>query len=218
MKIECVIFDLDGTLVDSEGLCNRAFLDRLPELEFTVDELVSRYRGKKLAPILEDIGRVIGRSLPEKFEKEYRARVAELFDSDLKPMPGVLEMLESLDYPFCVASSGPLEKIRKALEVSALDSFFGDNIFSSYVVGTWKPEPGLFLHAAKTMGYAAVSCAVVEDSPPGIQAAIAAKMKAFRYLPNGPNESTPGVTSFDDMRILPSLLEDFEIPGPKTIA
>lgn len=47
----CVIFDLDGTLVDSEGLCNQAFLDLLPQLSDTVESLIQRYRGKKLTSI-----------------------------------------------------------------------------------------------------------------------------------------------------------------------
>ena len=206
MKIECVIFDLDGTLVDSEGICNQAFLDLLPELAYSLDELVERYRGKKLAPIIQDIERAIGRALPSEFEKDYRARVAELFDAELKPMPGVHQMLEALEYPYCVASSGPREKIRKALEVSSLESFFGERVFSSYEIGSWKPEPGLFLHACAAMGFSPESCAVVEDSPPGITAAIAAKMTPFRYLPDGSADSDPRVTTFSHMNMLVSLL------------
>lgn len=207
MKIECVIFDLDGTLVDSEGICNQAFLDLLPELRSSREELVARYRGKKLALIIQDIERVIGRALPRGFEKDYRARVVELFDAELKPIPGVHQMLETLEYPYCVASSGPMKKIRKALKISSLESFFGERIFSSYEVGSWKPEPGLFLHACAAMGFAPESCAVVEDSPPGITAAIAAGMSPFRYLPDGYEDPDPKVTSFCDMNSLASLLK-----------
>lgn len=206
MKTQCVVFDLDGTLVDSEGICNQAFLDLLPDLAYGLEELVERYRGKKLAPIIQDIERAIGRTLPSGFEKDYRARVAELFETELKPMPGVHQMLETLAYPCCVASSGPREKIRKALEVSSLDLFFEGKIFSSYEVGSWKPEPGLFLHACAAMGFPAESCAVVEDSPPGITAAIAAKMKPFRYLPDGSEDFDPRVITFSDMNRLASLL------------
>lgn len=211
MKIECVIFDLDGTLVDSEGICNQAFLDLLPELTSSRDELIARYRGKKLASILQDIGRRIGRTLPVEFEQAYRARVAELFDAELKPMPGARQMLETLEYPYCVASSGPREKIRKALEVSSLESFFGERIFSSYEVGSWKPEPGLFLHAGAAMGFSPETCAVVEDSPPGIAAAIAAGMSPFRYLLDGSEDPDPKVTSFCDMNSLASILKAGEI-------
>ncbi|MGY6274749.1 HAD hydrolase-like protein [Methylomonas sp. MgM2] len=84
----CIIFDLDGTLVDSEGLCNQAFLDLLPQLDDTLPSLVQRYRGLKLAPILADIEQRLGLKLPSGFEPVYRQRVAELFATDLKPMPG----------------------------------------------------------------------------------------------------------------------------------
>ena len=74
MDIACVIFDLDGTLVDSEGLCNQAFLDLLPELDCSLQSMVARYRGQKLAPILTDIEQRISRKLPADFEQNYRAR------------------------------------------------------------------------------------------------------------------------------------------------
>lgn len=206
MNIACIIFDLDGTLVDSEGLCNQAFLDLLPEINRPLEEMVERYRGQKLAPILADIEQRISRKLPADFERTYRSRVAELFDTELQPMPGVLEMLESVSHPVCVASSGPREKISKALSVSSLTRFFGDNVFSSYEVNSWKPDPGLFRHAATAMGYPPQSCAVIEDSPPGIQAAIAAEMQAFHYLPCEGASSHPTAVAFKSMRDLPRML------------
>ena len=206
MNIACVIFDLDGTLVDSEGLCNQAFLDLLPELNCSLEHMVTRYRGQKLAPILADIEQRLALKLPSGFEQNYRARVAELFDTELLPMPGVSEMLSSVGYPICAASSGPLEKINKALSVSSLSHFFGDNVFSSYEVGSWKPDPGLFLHAAKAMGYPPESCAVIEDSQPGIQAAISAGMQSFLYSPEGSIISDHNAVVFKSMRELPHLL------------
>ncbi|MDD2770312.1 MAG: HAD-IA family hydrolase [Methylococcus sp.] len=189
MNGTCVIFDLDGTLVDSEGLCNQAFLDLLPQLNDTVESLTQRYRGKKLASILADIESRLCQKLPDAFELHYRQHVAELFSRELKPMPGVLEMLETTIFPKCIASSGPPLKIRQALQVSGLTPYFDDNIFSSYEVGSWKPEPGLFQYAANAMGFISSQCVVVEDSEVGIEAAAAAGMKAFRYVRNGETSS-----------------------------
>ena len=110
----CVIFDLDGTLVDSETLCNIAFVDLLPELNESVEQLVHRYRGQKLSGILSDLEDRTGQKLPRTFETTYRARVSELFEQSLAPMPGVVKMLESLDRPKCIASSGPPQKIEHA--------------------------------------------------------------------------------------------------------
>ena len=206
MDIACVIFDLDGTLVDSEGLCNQAFLDLLPELDCSLQSMVIRYRGQKLAPILTDIEQRISRKLPSDFEYTYRARVSELFDTELLPMPGVSEMLQSIHYPICVASSSPLDKIKRALSVSSLSHFFENNIFSSYEIGSWKPEPEIFLHASKSMGYPSKLCAVVEDSIPGIQAAVAAEMQPFLYSPEENVFSDSGAVAFKSMKELPRLL------------
>lgn len=103
MKPLLIIFDLDGTLVDSETLCNQAFLDLLPALSDTVEVLVDRYRGAKLAVTMRDLEDRLGNALPDNFEKMYRRRVAELFAADLKPVPGAADMLAALEHPFCIA-------------------------------------------------------------------------------------------------------------------
>ena len=132
-----------------------------------MESLTQRYRGKKLAQIFTDLEGRLCQKLPDAFEQHYRQRVAELFSRELKPMPGVLEMLEVMNFPKCIASSGPPLKIRQALQVSGLAPHFGDSIFSSYEVGFWKPDPGLFQFAANAMGFMPSQCVVVEDSEVG---------------------------------------------------
>ncbi|OUL19211.1 haloacid dehalogenase [Nostoc sp. RF31YmG] len=177
----CIIFDLDGTLVDSERLCNQAFIDLLPFINESVESLILRYRGRKLALILADIENRYGEKLPRNFEETYRQRVNELFEFYLQPITGVPEMLKTLDYPICVASSAPITKIRKALNVTNLSHYFGNRLFSSYEIGSWKPDPGLFLYAANKMGFSPKSCVVIEDSDVGIQAAHSAGIYALKY-------------------------------------
>lgn len=201
----CVIFDLDGTLVDSETLCNQAFLDLLPGIGDPVTVLVQRYRGLKLAAILADLSVRLGRALPADFESVYRSRVAKLFDTQLRPTPGAPEMLRATPLAKCVASSGPREKIARALAVTALAPYFGENIFSAYEVGSWKPQPGLFLHAAKAMGFPPNRCVVVEDSDVGIEAAAAAGMKALRFRPSD-EDGGSAPADFSHMAELPALL------------
>lgn len=209
MSETCIIFDLDGTLVDSETLCNQAFIDLLPEVTDPVEQLVRRYRGRKLTLILSDLEQRVGRKLPGDFEAAYRERVAELFEQHLRPMPGVIEMLEGLDRPKCIASSGPPKKMAQALEVSGLAVYFGSSLFSSYEIGSWKPDPGLFQHAAQQMGFAPEKCIVVEDSPVGLEAARAAGMTVVHFAPHAAEKTSDAIV-LREMARLPELLTTLE--------
>ena len=202
--MKCVIFDLDGTLVDSEPLSNQAIRNLLPDLNDSLASLVDRYRGMKLATVMTDIEQRLDRKLPASFEVQYRREVAELFECYLQSIPGALEMLSYLPNPKCVASSGPLPKIEQSLSLTGLAQYFGSNLFSSYEIRTWKPDPGLFLHAAKEMGYAPGECIVVEDSEIGISAAAAAGMNSILYSPTGSGSARYCVAA---MSQLPGVIE-----------
>ncbi len=202
----CVIFDLDGTLVDSERPCNQAFLDLLPQLDDSVESLMERFRGRRLSTILGELSQQLGAPLPPDFEHRYRRRVAELFETHLQPTPGTREMLASTQFPRCVASSGPPEKISQALAISGLTGFFGGHVFSSYQVQSWKPDPGLFLHAARTMGFPPDRCVVVEDSEVGLRAAAAAGMRALHFVPRSGVSLDLASGRLHDMAHLPPLI------------
>ena len=179
--IDCVIFDMDGTLVDSETLSNQAYKDLVPEITEPVESLVGLYSGRKLAWIINDIEKRFKCSLPENFEQSYRQRVATLFNSNLKAFPGVHEALESIEIPICIATSAPLKKVNHVLSITGLTQYFNENLFSSYEIGSWKPEPGIFFHAAKSMSVLPRNCLVVEDSAAGIEAALSARMKVAQF-------------------------------------
>ncbi|ENM5747971.1 HAD-IA family hydrolase [Vibrio mimicus] len=183
--MKLVIFDCDGTLVDSELLCNLALEHQLSELgvKYAAEELLSKYRGRKFDSIITSLETELSMTFPESFELEYRLKVSDLFDKELVANDGVKDVLESLTIPCCVASSAPRSKVEQALRVTDLSKFFGNNIFSSYEIGSWKPEPQLFLHAANVMNVEPKNCLVVEDSLPGLQAAHKAKMKSIYYAP-----------------------------------
>jgi HAD superfamily hydrolase (TIGR01509 family) len=184
--MKLVIFDCDGTLVDSEFLCNLAMEQQLAELGFEVDaaHLTSEFRGVNLAEIMKSLASRLEITFADDFEVEYRKKVLRLFDQHLKANDGVIELIESLTIPFCIASSAPRTKIEHALKVTGLDKYFTkERTFSAHEVGVWKPEPDLFLHAAKTMKVEPANCYVIEDSLVGVQAANRAKMQCIYFAP-----------------------------------
>jgi HAD superfamily hydrolase (TIGR01509 family) len=197
-------------IVDSELLCNQCLALKLKELGIDEDAstLVRRYRGAKLATILVDIGSRHQATIPNAFVPEYRALTASRFQTLLRPIIGVNAALDLIPLPKCVASSGPPEKISQALRVTGLARHFSGRIFSSYVVNSWKPDPGLLLHAASQMGFSPSYCAVFDDSLPGIQAAASAGMPSFLFDPDGTNVLTDSIltTIFREMSVLPGLL------------
>lgn len=209
--VECVIFDCDGTLVDSEVLCNLGLEIKLKELgiQANLQSMVNRFRGWKLANIVDVLAQEYNLELDETFITSYRELVGDLFNSQLKPISNIAIALEKIPQPKCVASNAPLEKIKQAVQVTNLEHFFDNNLFSSYVVQAWKPEPDLFLYAAKKMGVQPKNCVVVEDSIVGIEAAQRAGMKSFFYQPNKFNLSqVDNIISFQDMLELPRLIVD----------
>lgn len=188
-NIQAVIFDCDGTLVDSEvpGMDVLHAHACALGLEFTREQAHQRFRGVRMADCIAWIGAQLQHK-PDGFEVDFARRVrsaqAERFSEGLAVIPGACELLERLTIPFCVATNGPREKAELTLGLTGLLKYFPDRLFSAYDVGIYKPDPGLFLHAAKTLGIAPECCAVVEDSLPGIHAGLAAGMRVYALIPS----------------------------------
>lgn len=190
MKTPLIIFDCDGVLVHSEKLTNQVLVNlvRPYGVDMSLDEALRRFTGCKMANCIAQLEELAGRALPEDFVPNVRLGMAEAFKKNLQAIRGVEDALKEITYTKCVASSGPLEKINLSLSLTGLKRFFGNHIFSSYVVKIWKPDPGFYLHAAKVMGYAPENCIVVEDSGFGVEAGVAAGMKVFGYSENGDSQ------------------------------
>jgi len=209
--ISLVIFDCDGVLVDTERIAVRIDVAVLAELGWKMSEaeVIERFMGKSDDAMTREIEAHTGRKLPEGWEAPFRHLYREAFAAELTPVPGVVEALDAITLPTCVASSGTHEKIRYTLGLTGLYDRFAGRIFSVDDVRRGKPAPDLFLHAAGRMGAVPERCAVVEDSPYGVQAARAAGMRAFGYagglIPRRALEG-PHTVIFDDMRDLPRLL------------
>lgn len=190
MEVKCIIFDCDGVLVDSEKIGNGILLSMAAEYGFEM-ELEDAYRdfnGRNLKDCFRYIEEAIEAKLPESFEAAYREKSFEAFKTQVKPMEGIVSFIENLKIPYCVASSGPVDKIRLNLEVAGLLDKFENKIFSSYQINSWKPDPGIFLYAAEQMGFEVNDCIVLEDSKAGVKAGIQGGFRVFGFA-NGYNNS-----------------------------
>ncbi|MDT0465981.1 HAD family hydrolase [Streptomyces gibsoniae] len=200
MRYDLVIFDNDGVLVDSEPISNRLLAAHLTELGHptTYEDSIRDYMGSAMHRIHDLVYERTGQRLPDDFDDVFHARVFAAFTRELKPVTGVVDVLEKLSadgVPYCVASSGSHERIRVGHRTTGLDRWFDDaRIFSSQDVGRGKPAPDLFLYAAERMGTAPERCVVVEDSPLGVQAAVAAGMDVHGFTAMTPADRLIGAT------------------------
>lgn len=205
---ECLLFDCDGTLVDSERLCSLGLVLKFKEygINLDVDELLIRFRGWKLSRTIEVITREFELNLSIDFIDSYRVVVSNLFESELKPIAYIESALKNLSQVKAVVSNGPAHKIQQALRVCGLTKYFGDNIYSSYDVKIWKPDPGIYTFAAKDMGFSADRCIVIDDALVGVEAGYKAGMKTLFYNRYNEECEFPSVLTFHSMGELPRLI------------
>jgi HAD superfamily hydrolase (TIGR01509 family) len=211
---ELIIFDSDGVLVDSEKIA-LAVLARAASEEgaaIGMDDAIQFFRGLKIADCVREIERRSGRRVRENFVADVRRATALAFDAELKPVEGIHAALAEITVRVCVASNGPMSRLTHTLGLTKLLSHFEGRIFSAYEVGSWKPDPGLFLHAAQTLGVHPSRCVVIEDSLSGIHAAKAAGMRVLGFTSGDPaaERELAAVCAdlFHQMSDLPALLQD----------
>jgi len=217
MPWELVIFDCDGVLVDSELLSNRVLAQMLAEigLPMSLDETIATFMGHTLPACIALIEERTARPIPPTFVAAFRDRTFDIFRRELRPVRGIEAVLDAIDGPFCVASSGPPEKIALTLGITGLLRRFAGHIFSAAEVERGKPHPDLFLHAARRMGAAPSHCVVIEDSVLGVQAGVAAGMHVFGYADLTAADALAGAGAlvFRSMEDLPQLLRDGRRPA-----
>lgn len=184
-KFELIIFDCDGVLVDSERVANQVFAELLEELcglSFSQAEMFRHFVGrsqKKCMQIVEDMS---GKPPPTELVERYQLDINRALLDSVEAVNGVERVLQQIDIPYCVASSGSHEKMNTTLGKTGLADYFGGKLFSTSEVSHGKPHPHIYLHAAQSMGGIDPSrCLVVEDSPVGVEGASAANMTVFGY-------------------------------------
>jgi HAD superfamily hydrolase (TIGR01509 family) len=188
MTYQMVIFDNDGTLVDSETTAHTLLSGYLTELGYptTIEESFRDFLGNAGRNVHTVVAERFGGSLPQDFTARCHERVFAAFQQGVDAAPGAAELLAELGgrrLPYCVASSSDHAWIDLTLDRSGLRAHLpASRVFSAEDVGgVGKPAPDLFLYAARAMGVAAAECLVVEDSPNGVLAARAAGMDVLGY-------------------------------------
>lgn len=208
---QLVIFDCDGVLVDSEPVANRALGEMLRELglDLTQEQIFQSFVGYSMAHVMRVIESMLGRPPPQNFLCDLQARTFAAFRTELRAMPGIESALDRLGVPFCVASSGDHEKMQTTLGITGLLPRFAGRIFSVTQVARGKPAPDVYLFAARQLGAEPSACVVVEDTPPGAQAGVAAGMTVFGFCAHTPADKLKAAgahRTFDDLRALPQML------------
>ncbi|MCI5065751.1 HAD family hydrolase [bacterium] len=206
-----VIFDCDGVLIDSERILNEVYRECLQEvgLELSLAEVIHAFKGRSSQDCLVIVEQMLGRAVSEQqLSHKYEELGAQRFQEEIGPIPGIKEVLEELPFRRCVASSSSHDHIRLGLERSGLLPYFTEGIYSASDVSRGKPAPDLFLHAASEMGVAPEECVVVEDSPAGVEGAVAAGMQALGFVDLTPASElqAAGAQTFHRMRELPGLI------------
>ena len=216
MKLDLVIFDCDGVLVDSEVISCRAHAETLTRHGYpiTADEVLDRFLGVSDREARLIIESEMGRTVPDDFETQVKAATLQFYAGDLKAIANVTEAIAAIALPKCVASGGTPEKIRHGLDCASLYDVLAPHIFSATQVKRGKPAPDLFLFAADKMEAPPERCLAIEDSVPGVTGARAAGMTVLGFHVGSHCQlghadmlrDAGAAATFDDMRQLPDLV------------
>ena len=187
-QTKCVIFDCDGTIVDSEKLCCEALCDVFNRFgaNLSLQDVTEHYEGGKIADILARTRARFNVDVSiDKLEPLYRDSLDRLFEQSLKPMDGIFEALAWLDeqnIEYCVVSNSPKDKIERSLQLTGLLDYFKGKTFSAFDTNSWKPEPDLILYSAMNMGFRVEECLYVDDTPKGLEAGVRAGMRTIHLV------------------------------------
>lgn len=222
-RFDCVIFDCDGVLVDSEPIVNRVLNRMLNELgiDISLEDSTALFLGRAVREELETIERMRGAPLPENWLSQWLVQRNAALEAEVEAVPHVRDAIGAIaatGMPLCVASGADRIKVKLQLTRTGLVELFQhqdddgrarEHIFSATEVERSKPAPDVYLLAARTMGVEPSRCAVIEDSPAGITAGVAAGMTVFGYAARNDAATlreAGATTIFTDMRELPGLL------------
>lgn len=213
-----LIFDCDGVLVDSEPLSMRIDVEILAEIGVVMSEAEAhaRFVGRTFAAMLDEIAGEFGVRFPADASAQKDLRLLALYERELKAVDGVRQALETIGYHrYSVASNSPAERVAAALRITGLTEFFGSRVTTFEHVPRAKPEPDVFIEAARRAGYRPEHCIVIEDSLTGVTAAHRAGCRTLGFTGTHPKPQAHALKLreagaaqiFHRMAELPNLVE-----------
>ena len=216
MNFDAILFDCDGVLVDSEVLTNHVICDTLTAYGATIDfaTTMQRFLGRSLRENAPLVAELIGRPAPESFFTDFfRDRDAALA-ARVEPITGAATMLARVaasGKPFAVASGADVHKMGITLGRCGFKDYFAGRMFGCDDVAHSKPAPDVYLLAASKLGVDPRRCVVIEDTPTGTRAGVAAGATVLAYAGAAHADTAAlfaaGATAvFIDMTKLPDLL------------
>ncbi len=211
--LRLVIFDCDGVLVDSEPVVNRVVAAELTHLGWpmTGAECQVRFLGLSLTTMMPLIEMQLGRALPAGWDQALEDRLVTVLAEEVELIPGAAAMLADttrLGLPWRVASNSSHAELNAKFGRNGLADIVAGRLHSHHDVPRGKPAPDLFLAAAAAEGVPPQACIVIEDSVPGVRAAMAAGMTCLGFSPDGDGAHlrAEGAAPFHALRDLPNLL------------
>jgi HAD superfamily hydrolase (TIGR01509 family) len=175
---KALIFDFDGVLLESEFEGNRLLAELLTDLghRHSVEETIRNYVGLAGKDFIAAVEQRIGEPLPTAFHDRMKESSRLALQQGIQAVVGAVEFVRSLpaDLPRAVASSSSTKWLYGHLRHLGLTDAFGPHVYSGHEhVERGKPEPDIYIHAAKQLGVAIGECAIIEDSPVGVRGAVA---------------------------------------------
>ncbi|TXC72305.1 HAD family phosphatase [Sphingomonas ginsenosidivorax] len=178
MKVDALLFDFDGVLIESEAAGNRQIAEWLTAAGHptTPADSMANFMGLAGPQFIDAIERWIDRPLPQDFHDARAAEDARIMAAGVDAVEGAVAFVRSLpaDLPKAIVSSSGTRWIARHLDHIGLRDVFGEHLYSGREhVANGKPAPDLYLFGAERLGVDIARTAILEDSPVGATGAVA---------------------------------------------
>ena len=189
MKFAAVLFDCDGVLVDSEAITLNALRGLLAEdgWVMSLEECMHEFLGRLVRDNSAKIAAKIGKPVSPEWMQEFLRRRDAALSAELVAIDGVHDALQKISQTYgskmACASGADRGKIMLQLDKVGLTKYFSGRIFSGFEMPHSKPAPDVYLAAAAHLRVDPARCAVIEDSPTGIQSGVAAGAQVYAFVP-----------------------------------